>query len=122
MTILEAFDKRALSRAAKGLAPMLARRLGYGGALRAGSGERMVRALLMAKLAAIEEDDLVREPEEILWARVERSGLVLIGIVPQNDAEKAWPKRHAVMGIDARAYIVARAVGRGGRASRLLVR
>lgn len=103
MPKLEAIDRRAVTRAARGLAPMLRRRVGYLGLGRADALERSVRALIEARLEAIEDDDLLEpDVEEVLWARVERSGLVLVGI-------------------GERAYIVARAVSRGGRAARLLV-
>ena len=104
MPKLEAVDARAIARAAKGLAPMLRRRTGLFG-LR-GGGEREVATWIRACLEAVEDDDLAgRDPldDAILWCRVERSGLVLVGVAD-------------------RAYIVARTVSFGGRASRLLVR
>lgn len=73
------------------------------GGLPGPGAERWVRALIREKLDAIAEDDLVKEPHDLVWARVERSGLVLVGI-------------------GERAYIVARAAATGGRAARLLVR
>ncbi|HVM45693.1 MAG TPA: hypothetical protein VM582_07130 [Candidatus Thermoplasmatota archaeon] len=103
MPALERVDRRAIARAAKGLAPMLRRRhalIGYG---RADDGERMVRALIAACLDAIADDDLpAPHGDDLLWCRVERSGLVLVGVA-------------------RRAYIVARVAAQGGRAARLLV-
>lgn len=82
---------------------MLRRRTAMLG-FRADGGERLIRAAIEARLEAIEDDDLVPGCEDdLLWCRVERSGLVLVGV-------------------GARAYIVARVVGGDGRAQRLLVR
>lgn len=103
MPKLEAIDRRAILRAARGLAPMLKRRAGYLGAGRGPQLEAMVKKLIEERLDAVEDDDLPQgDIEEFLWARVERSGLVLVGI-------------------SDRAYIVARVAPRGGRAARLLV-
>lgn len=99
---LERIDEQAIARAAKGLAPRVRRRAM--GAFAPPALERWVRALIREKLDAIADDDqLARDVEELLWARVERSGLVLVGVGDH-------------------AYIVARAAGSGGRAARLLVR
>jgi hypothetical protein len=104
MPKLEAVDDRAIARAAKGLAPMLRRRTGLF-AMR-GGGERELASWIRACLEAVEDDDLAaRDPldDAFVWCRVERSGLVLVGVAD-------------------RAYIVARCAPRGGRATRLLVR
>lgn len=101
---LEAIDRRAVVRAARGLAPMMRRRAGYFGLGRADALERSIKRIIEDRLEAIEDDDLPpSDVEDLLWARVERSGLVLVGI-------------------GERAYIVARTAPRGGRAARLLVR
>ncbi|HET6403190.1 MAG TPA: hypothetical protein VFH78_00970 [Candidatus Thermoplasmatota archaeon] len=104
MPRLEKVDRRAVARAAKGLAPMLRRRSALFGIGFARGGEASVRASIHAMLEAVEDDDLfAAEEESLLWCRVERSGLVLVGV-------------------GKRAYIVARVQARGGRAARLLVR
>ena len=103
MPKLEKVDPRAVTRAAKGLAPMLRRRTAYFGFTRGEGGERMVRQIIRARLEAIEDDDMPEAHEEdLVWCRVERSGLVLVGV-------------------GGRAYIVARVPSSGGRAARLLV-
>lgn len=103
MPKLEAVDRRAILRAARGLAPMLRRRAGYLGLGRGLAVETMLKKIIEERLEAVEDDDLPpQDVEDFLWARVERSGLVLVGIAD-------------------RAYIVARVAPRGGRAARLLV-
>lgn len=103
MPPFDAVDRRALARAARAFVPMLRRR---GWFLltpdRGPPAEREVREALQELLDGIAEDDPCREPGEPLWARVEASGLVLVGV-------------------GRRAFVVARVRGRGGLAARLLV-
>lgn len=70
----------------------------------AATTQKALRVLIVELLAAVEEDDVLEDEGENvgLWARVEKSGLVLVGV-------------------GDRAYIVARVASRGGRAARLLV-
>lgn len=101
MPKLEAIDRRAITRAAKGLAPRVRRRgLGF---VAMTATETGIRRFIEEMLLAVEDDDLPPRGEEDLgpWVRVEASGLVLVGV-------------------GERAYIVARVAARGGRAARLL--
>lgn len=97
-------DGHALARAARTFAPMLRRRGWFMLGERGKRAERQVRKEIDELLEAIEADDLVKDDASLLWARVESSGLVLVGV-------------------GRRAVIVGRVKApRGGLAARLLVR
>lgn len=92
-----------MERAVRTFVPMLRRRGWLMTAQRGAAAHREVRAALDALLEGIAEDDPVRDEHHPLWARVEPSGLVLVGVA-------------------RRAVVVARVKPWGGRAARLLVR
>jgi len=99
----ERLDRRALAHAARHLVPMLRRRGWFLMTDPDVPPEREVRRALEDLLDAIRDDDPVRDEHAPLWARVEPSGLVLVGVA-------------------RRAFVVARVPAWGGLAARLLVR
>ena len=99
----EKVDPDAVDRAVRAFVPMLRRRGWFLMADAGAPAHRVVRRAIEALLDGLREDDPVRDEHSPLWARVEPSGLVLVGVA-------------------RRAFIVGVAKPRGGLAQRLLVR